>query len=142
MEEILPVFEKVRALFQCKGVDGNIGRVQGRYRVQRTAEAFHTVGGQTGDEIHVDGLEAGVFGLLVGSQNILSIVGPPAGRQHAVLHGLGIDAHAVGTAPEDDAQLFRVQSIGPSTLYGELDAPAQVKAVVDALEQMGHLGSG
>ena len=140
--EILPPFKQVGALFQGKGVDGDVGGVQCRHRVQTAAEARRGVRGKPRDQIHVDGAEARVHRFAVGAKHVCRLVRPSAGAQNGVLHGLGVDAHAVGAAGADGLELFQIQRIRAAALYGEFDTPGQVEIVPDDAQQALHLGRG
>ena len=140
--EILPPFKQVGSFFQGKGVDGDVGGVQCRHGVQTAAEARRGVRGKPRDQIHVDGAEARVHRFAVGAQHIRRLVGASAGAKDGVLHGLGVDAHAVSAAGTDDLELFQVQRIRAAALYGEFHAPGQVKIVPDDAQQALHLGRG
>ena len=84
----------------------DVGGVQCSDCIQRAAEAFHRIFRKTCDQIHVDGLEAGGNRFAVGPQHIGSLMGTAAGAQHMVFHGLGVDAHTVGTVFKNGAQLL------------------------------------
>ena len=134
-----PLFVEVRALLDGQGVDGDIGRVQGDGGVQGVLEALKIIGGQSGDEIHVDGGKARIHGLPVGAHHIGGGMGTAAGFQHGIHHGLGVDAHAVGAVCGDHMEFFLIQGVGPSALHGELDTAGKVEGLPDAVKQRFHL---
>ena len=110
--------------------------------VQTAAEAFWGIFRKTCDQIHVDGLEASAACLLIGAQHIRCLMGAAAGTQHGIFHGLGIDAHAVGTVLKNGAQLFFIQSVGTATLDREFQTPGQVKGHPDGVQKLRHLPGG
>ena len=123
-------------------MNGDVGRIQGGYRVQAAAEAVVVILGKAGDEIHVDGGETGVHSFPVGPDHIGSLVGPSAGPEDMIFHGLGIDAHPVRAMLADGAQFFRIQGVGTAALHGEFDTPGQVEGIPDGVQKTGHLRTG
>ena len=123
-------------------MDGDVGGGEGNDGVQGMPEAVEIIGGQARDQVHVDGIEAGVHRLTVGLHHIGGGMGTAAGGENRIHHGLGIDAHAVHAAPGDDIQLFLVQGVGPSALHGELNAAGKVEGLPDAREKLLHLRRG
>ena len=87
-------------------MDGDIGGIERRNLFQGSAKAIIGIGGQTGDQIHVDGAEAGSFCLFVPAEDVLAGVGTATGPQHRVCHRLGIDAHPVCAVVADGLQLL------------------------------------
>ena len=123
-------------------MDGDIGRPQCGDGIQGISKSVEIIRGQSGNQVHVDGLESGVFCPCIGTQNIVGGVGPFAGVQHAVHHGLGVDAHAIRPMLTDGQQFFCVQRVRSTALYGKFDAPGQVERIPDGIQKANHLGCG
>ena len=127
------------ALLQAEGVDGDVVRAEGQALVQRAAEALRCVGGQSGDEIHVHMGEAHGGGQRHGRLDVRRRVPAADGPQHRVLHGLGVDADAVGTVIQQHLQLLPGDGVGAACLDAVLRAARQIKALVQMGQQVIHL---
>ena len=123
-------------------MDGDVGGVQGGHRVQGTPEAVKIIRGKTGNQIHIDGGKARFFRLTVGSNYVCPGVRSAAGPEDGILHGLGVDAHPVGSVLPDSPKLFQIQGVRSASLHGEFDTPGEIEGFPEGIQQMNHLGSG
>ena len=92
------------------------------YRVQRMTETVKVIRRQACNQVHVDGMEAGIFRPAVGVSHIVGGVRAFAGGQHAVHHGLRIDAHPICAVGADGRQFFGIQCVRPTAFHSEFDA--------------------
>ena len=123
-------------------MDRDVAGVQLCRPGQASAEACRRIRREPGNQVHVDVLKTGPHRLTVGPDHILSRVGPPAGPEHGVLHGLGIDAHAVRPMVKDDPELLVGQRVRPPALYGEFQASGEIQMLPEGIQQPCHLALG
>ena len=87
------------------------------------------VAGQACDDVHIDLAEAGLPRLVEGAQHIGRRVLSADRREHAVLHGLRIDADAADAGAFQHAQLFRRDGVRAAGLDRIFAQRRQVEAV-------------
>ena len=137
-----PVGEQVCALLQRQGMDRDVGGIQRQDPVQRIGKARRIISRQAGDQIHVDAGKAGGNSLAEGPLHICRRVPAAHVLQDPVVHGLGIDAHTVGSQGSDQGQLLLIQGVGPSTLHRIFYQPGPVKMPVNLFHQQANLFGG
>ena len=140
--QILPALKKISTLFQSQGMDGDIGGIQFRYPVQAAAEAVDAVGGKTGDQIHINGGKTRILRFPEGTDYIRCFVRTAAGPEDMISHGLGVDAHAVGTMLPDGPELFGGEGIRTAAFHGKFNASGKVEMLTDGIHQPNHLLRG
>ena len=130
------------AALQREGVDGDVLGIEGENFVKALAEALGIVGGQACDKVHIDCARENLAGEAVAFRNGGTAVAAADGGKHAVGHGLGIDADAVGSALADSLQLFPGDGIGTACLHGKFAAGGKVKGLIYGVHQRGELLCG
>ncbi len=90
---------------------GDVLRVQRDGLPQAALKALHRVAGQTGDEVHVDVVVAGLARLGVAVQDVLRRVLAADARQYLVREGLRVDGDPGGAVLLDDRQLFGIRAV-------------------------------
>ena len=137
-----PGEKQVRALFQGQGVDGDVGGAEGEDLFQRIGKGGHRVRRQAGDQIHVDALKTGLLGVAEGPHRSFSRVAAADDPQHLIVHGLGVDAHAVTAQGADGLQLGQAQGVRAAALYRIFYQACQVKIPCNFGHQPFHLFLG
>ena len=137
---------QIRRPLHRQGVDGDVLRGQLQQALHRMAEAVQRIGGQSGDDVHIDVVKAQLPGHLIAVHHRLGRMLAAHEAQHIVVEGLGIDADAGDAGLPDHLELFPGDGIRPTGLDGVLPHLREVKVfghtVGEPLELLGSDGGG
>ena len=120
---------QVRAALDGEGVDGDILGRKADERIDGMRKGLRRVAGKARDNIHVDFAEAGLPRLVKRTQHIGRGVFSADGGEHAVLHGLRIDADAADACAFQHAKLFGRDGVRSARLDRIFAKPRKLEAV-------------